>query len=171
VSSGSGRGSRFRSARRRRSRPARPGARSRPDRTTAAASTARGRLYCWGDNSFDQLGTGDTTPHDAPFPIGTDTDWAGLSINTFHGCARKTDDSLYCWGRNVEGQLGVGDTNLRATPARVPGAAEWIAVSAGRFFSCAAKRDRSVWCTGKNDEGQLGVGDFNRRNILTMLSL
>jgi hypothetical protein len=124
-----------------------------------------GSLWCWGENSFGNLGTGDFTSHSSPFPIG-DASYTDLSLDTFHTCAVDENADLWCWGRNVEGQLGLGDIQDRALPTRVASGG-WAQVAVGRFHTCAKKLDDSVWCTGENVVGQLGVGDTDRRNEFT----
>ena len=125
-----------------------------------------GTLWCWGDNSFGQLGFPPSPMQPAPKQIGADSDWTDVSIGTFSACARKTDRSIWCWGRNAEGQLGLGDTADRTTPTKI-GTGSWKAIAAGRFHTCALSDDGTVWCAGENAAGQLGVGDRARRNALT----
>jgi alpha-tubulin suppressor-like RCC1 family protein len=81
------------------------------------AITTGGALFCWGKNDFSQLGTGDTTQQNAPFAIGTDTNWATVAGGLKHSCGTRTDGSLWCWGDDSSGQLG--DAPSRATPGAV----------------------------------------------------
>jgi alpha-tubulin suppressor-like RCC1 family protein len=72
-----------------------------------------GTLWCWGDNSFGQLGTGSTTPEPVPAQVGTDTDWEQVSVAWYHACASKLDGELWCWGQ-------VPGLAASMTPALVP---------------------------------------------------
>jgi alpha-tubulin suppressor-like RCC1 family protein len=131
-----------------------------------------GTLWCWGDNQYGQLGTGDTAPHSRPvrvealgnqvagvyLPSGT----GDISTRTAFSCALKTEGSLYCWGNNEYGQLGTGDANNRLDPARVDVLVH--AASLGSGFACARKNDNSIWCWGANESGQLGTGDTQSRS-------
>lgn len=126
---------------------------------------AGGSLWCWGENPFGNLGTGDLASQASPLRI-DDRNYSDLSLDTFHTCAIDTSSDLWCWGRNVEGQLGLGDIEDRLAPTRVA-TSGWVQVAVGRFHTCAKKLDDSVWCTGENVVGQLGVGDTDRRNEFT----
>jgi alpha-tubulin suppressor-like RCC1 family protein len=135
-----------------------------------------GTLWCWGADTFGKLGAPvdpDASPPRfvVPTQMGSDADWAQVSVDVFHACAVKLGGTLWCWGRNAEGQLGVGDITDRATPTQVGSAAHWSSVSVGRFHTCAEEIDHSVWCTGENVAGQLGTGDTARRNTFTAVAL
>lgn len=142
----------------------------------ACATKHDGTMWCWGDDEFSQLGLSPgpdagSTRALVPTRSGSDSDWAQVSVDTFHGCAVKTGGTLWCWGRNVEGQLGLGDTQDRGSPTQVGMDTDWILVSAGRFHTCAETSGHAVYCTGANDTGQLGVSDTNRRNAFTQVAL
>lgn len=131
-----------------------------------------GTLWCWGADTFGKLGAAvdpDAAPPRfvVPMQVGSDANWAEVSVDVFHACAVKQGGTLWCWGRNAEGQLGVGDIADRSTPTQVANASDWSSVSVGRFHTCAEKIDRTVWCTGENVAGQLGTGDTTRRNTFT----
>jgi alpha-tubulin suppressor-like RCC1 family protein len=128
--------------------------------THTCAFTTDGAVWCWGDNRFGQLGTGDTVEHDAPVAVDP-TDLPGVT-EVFpggeHTCALRTDNSLWCWGNNRFGQLGLGDTNVRLTPTRVDALGTDVAAAyAGGAHTCAVKTDGSVWCWGNNQYGQIGA--------------
>ncbi|RYE86418.1 MAG: hypothetical protein EOO75_15755, partial [Myxococcales bacterium] len=82
-----------------------------------------GSVKCWGDNSFGQLGQGDTAARgDGPGEMGTDlltvklgstSPVVQLAAGAHHTCARRQDGRVKCWGRNDRGQLGLGDTGHR----------------------------------------------------------
>jgi alpha-tubulin suppressor-like RCC1 family protein len=123
-----------------------------------------GTLWCWGNNAYGQLGTGDTRPRSAPAQVDPQGMGAGVAVvfaGANHTCAVMTDSTLWCWGNNQFGQLGVGDQRTRLSPARVdfadvgPGVS---VVTAGGNHTCAAKTDGTLWCWGNNQYGQLGSG-------------
>ena len=125
-----------------------------------------------GEQRLGQLGVPpESSPVAAPRQVGTDADWAQISIEAFSACGVKTDGSLWCWGRNAEGQLGVGDINDRYAPTEVMPGASFRAASVGRFHACATESDGTVVCMGENSNGQLGLGDTTRRNIPTAVDL
>ncbi len=94
------------------------------DQHTCAVKS-NGTLYCWGINTFGQLGTGEVgrdTSKYVPTKIGHDSDWIDVHTGTFHTCALKKSGTVYCWGQNVDGQIGTGgDNNDRPYPEAVFG--------------------------------------------------
>jgi alpha-tubulin suppressor-like RCC1 family protein len=130
---------------------------------------APGRLYCFGDGSFGQLGIAPRANTNVPLQVGDGTDWRTVAIDTFHSCGIRGAGTLWCWGRNAEGQLGVGDIADRDIPTLVGSDSNWADVSVGRFHTCARKTDGTAWCTGGSDDGKLGNGDLDRRNTMTQV--
>jgi len=132
---------------------------------------AAGELFCWGGNSFGNLGLGDTAQRLVPTQVEAaqpERVWQQVAIDTFHGCGIDSETNLYCWGRGLEGQLGTSDDDEHLLPALVaPGFAQ---VAAGRMSSCAVSVGGAVLCAGENDAGQLGVGDSERRPTFTELT-
>ena len=56
-------------------------------------------LHCWGRNLEGQFGLGDnSTQHQTPMQIGTDTDWIHVGVGRFYTCAQKRDGSVWCTG-------------------------------------------------------------------------
>jgi alpha-tubulin suppressor-like RCC1 family protein len=78
------------------------------------AVTSGGLLYCWGQNSLGQLGTGDFTDRAAPAQVGQLAGWQQVSAGNDYTCAIRAGE-LYCWGSNGAGKLGTGD-GLRPAP-------------------------------------------------------
>jgi hypothetical protein len=84
--------------------------------------TRQAGLYCWGDNTFGQLGssTNISTPTPPAGPVSLSGTVAQLAAGTAHTCALLTDHSLYCWGNNGKGQIGEGTaTGTFTSPTKV----------------------------------------------------
>ncbi len=116
-----------------------------------------GTLWCWGDNSYGQLGQGDTVPSSQPLQVGLDSDWRQVSAFGPHTCAVKEDDSLWCWGNNVYGQLGIAEVGHQLSPTRIDSDVAFVTVTTGQFHTCALDSDNDSHCWGLNAEGQLGI--------------
>jgi hypothetical protein len=66
--------------------------------THSCALGQDGRAYCWGDNAWGQLGTGDNIAHPSPTQVVGGITWSRLSTSYRRGCGVSTDHRLYCWG-------------------------------------------------------------------------
>ena len=92
-----------------------------------------GEVYCWGDNTYAQLGVpasdAATNPgHVAkPLDITGRTSWVAVVAGARHTCAVLTAsnalaDQIYCWGADDDGQLGVDDSGNEPGCQRLPSA-------------------------------------------------
>lgn len=126
--------------------------------STCGISTS-GTLWCWGDNTHGELGTGDTTSQLSPVRVGTATDWASASVGGGSACGIRTGGTLWCWGDNSYGELGTGNTTNQLSPVQIGTAADWASVSASLDSACAVRTDGTLWCWGNNDYGELGTGN------------
>ena len=89
------------------------------DGAHACALLATGAVTCWGENSFGQLGTGDTTPLLASFAAARVRGRlrpAKLVLGNQHTCAIAADERIKCWGSNRQGQLGPDVAGDRHAP-------------------------------------------------------
>ncbi|HMJ11595.1 MAG TPA: hypothetical protein VK524_09300, partial [Polyangiaceae bacterium] len=118
-----------------------------------------GRLYCWGQNDFGQLGLGDVANRNVPTAIGAGTDWADMCGGEYHSCALRANGELYCWGRNSKGQLGIGSLVDQRSPVRVAGFSDFTHLTCNSELSCALRRSGALYCWGDNLEGAPGLAD------------
>lgn len=126
----------------------------------SCAVGTNGSLWCWGRNTFGQLGIKRSGPYAvAPERVGgTKTSWKQVAAGGSSTCAIRKDGSLWCWGVNHRGQLGTGSTKSSDRPVRVGTSKKWKSVAMGYSDTCAIRTDGSLWCWGENNSGQLGTG-------------
>jgi len=88
----------------------------------SCARTTAGRLMCWGDNYYGEVGDGTTADRPTPATVaGLENGVTGVSAGGYHTCAVTSLGAVMCWGYNAYGELGDGTTTPGLTPARVVG--------------------------------------------------
>jgi alpha-tubulin suppressor-like RCC1 family protein len=115
-------------------------------------------IYCWGENTYGQLGDGTRT--DRTVPVGILDGAASVATGAQHSCATDTSGGVHCWGYDDAAQVsGVRASTPVLEPTPVAGVAEPIvALSAGGTHTCARSFAENIWCWGWNAEGQAGAG-------------
>jgi len=111
---------------------------------------------CWGDNSYGQLGTGNTPEGWEPVAVSDLANVTAISAGLRHTCAVLSDGTARCWGYNYYGQLGNETTTDSVTPVAVSGLSNVAAIWAGSYHTCVALTNGEAFCWGLNDSGQLG---------------
>jgi hypothetical protein len=138
---------------------------------TTCAVRVDGASFCWGENSFGQLGYphqdtigDDERPVDAG-PLATGPGLEKFVLGQEETCALYFGGAVKCWGHNATGQLGYGNTNslpqdatpASLTPVPVGLPSQDLALSSGHV--CSVVSGGSVRCWGGNASGQLGYGN------------
>ena len=130
--------------------------------------TSDGTAYCWGQNSFGQLGDGTLLSRNAPVRVSTTLTFSSINAGEAHTCALTSSGAARCWGRNDGGQLGDGSTTPRSVPTPVAVDLAFQAIDAGGYggpldnpfpsFTCALSTGGDAYCWGENAFGTLGRG-------------
>lgn len=151
-------------------------------RTTCAVRNDS-RLYCWGDNSFGQMGRSLTTKmSNVPLEVTTSNNVVQVATGYKHTCALLTNGQVVCFGDNSSGQLGQNDSLVK-TPGTMytvldvsgslplPNIRE---ITAGRYHTCAIDNSNRVYCWGRNANREIGnnspASAFTRPIFLNSLS-
>jgi alpha-tubulin suppressor-like RCC1 family protein len=115
-------------------------------------------IWCWGDNSEGNLGTGFQSPDKeldpvqitVPFtPTTKIFDGSTTRISWFIG----SDGKLYGWGRYFE---------KNPAPVAVDANTDWKSPAAGQRHYCGL-RTGQLWCWGQNTDGRVGDSSTTRR--------
>jgi len=141
-----------------------------------------GALWCWGADTYGQLGDNnqDYSVHATPIRVGSDSDWAGVTSLAAHTCAIKSGGTIWCWGYG-DTRLGFGPGSPSVlVPTQVGTDSDWATIDAGYQHTCATKLGGALWCWGdmgptdydnptqigtSTDSGWVGAGGFNACTI------
>ncbi|CAG9862836.1 unnamed protein product [Phyllotreta striolata] len=121
-------------------------------------------LYCWGANSYGQLGLGyrsdeEITPKEIPLK---DCDLRAENIVSIAGGAGHTlildnQGFVYCCGWNSKGQLALSDDTLKFSQIEILKEFKVVQISCGWDFSAAVTECGKQFVWGNNGNTQLGL--------------
>ena len=121
---------------------------------------SNGGLYLWGSNTYGELGLGNATDlnsRSSPTQVGSDTNWAMISVGYKSTYAIKTNGTLWAWGQDGNGALGLNTGNInKSSPVQVGSLTTWSKVCALVSSAAAIKTDGTLWSWGYNIYGQVG---------------
>lgn len=129
-----------------------------------------GHVRCWGDNTANQLGQGNTNSysslHPSEIPLldlgGVATD---VQLGNNFSCALLESGKVQCWGNNTLGELGQGTSTAHLNerpsaigPVELSANAKAISIAPSSSMACALLTNDQVQCWGQNALGALGIG-------------
>ena len=135
-----------------------------PDNYNTTCAVLRdGKVVCWGDNAYGQLGDGSTRPSLTPVRVRGLEKAVAVSVGETGACAVTEDGLVHCWGDALDSANGSpvdahGNAVWAKAPVQVRGISSAVQVAVGTGFSCALLRDKSVACWGSDWAGALGDG-------------
>lgn len=135
-----------------------------------------GEVKCWGDNTYGQLGQGDTRDRGdnasemgdnlAAIELGGAGVAVAIAVGGNQSCAQLQGGTWKCWGHNPFGQLGLGDSDHRGNEAGEMGDnLPPLDFGTGRTarilrmeenHACALLDNDQLKCWGRDHAGQLG---------------
>ena len=141
-----------------------------------ACAIAVRKAYCWGRNSYGNLGDGTHSSHSTAVPVDTAGVLSGKDLVDISGaghgysCVLDTAATPYCWGENEHGQLGDGTTTDSSVPvAVVPGVlagTQLRRIVVQFVHTCVLDASGAAYCWGHEEHGALGNGVAANANVL-----
>lgn len=140
--------------------------------------TGAGVAYCWGYDSYGQLGDSSlySAAHHTPVAVVGGLTFTNLTAGFMHTCGVTNNGATYCWGLAEVGALGDGQSHLicygfkafpdapcSKSPVAVAGGLTFASVTAGFGHTCGLTRGGAAYCWGDNGNGQLGDGSTTRQ--------
>ncbi len=120
-----------------------------------------GTVWCWGQNSSGQMGSGATSGTDVTKPqqvVGL-TGVIAIEAGYNWACARHANLSISCWGSNAYKQIDGATTTIQPKPVLHPDVKLARDLSIGSYHGCYTNIFSIGRCFGYNIEGQCGTGD------------
>jgi alpha-tubulin suppressor-like RCC1 family protein len=120
-------------------------------------------LRCSGDNSYGELGDGQTKSSSVPVLAQPSLKAQAVAVGDYVTCALVNSHSVKCWGRGAPyGGLGNGvyANSLDPVDVLLPTDVSFTAVTAKANHFCALSATGRIWCWGDNTFGQLGNDSY-----------
>lgn len=130
-------------------------------RSVSAASSGTCAIYrkgafCWGDNSYGQLGDGTSRPDSVPVLVRTAVSFASIAAGPATTCALTAAGAAYCWGFGSFGTLGRGGAVNDSLPGAVSGGLTFAQLALNDDVSCGLTTGNAAYCWGYSVYGDLG---------------
>ena len=104
------------------------------------------RLWCWGDNSFKQLGNGTNINCIIPEPS-FHGKWESIQAGDNYTCGLNDENKMFCWGYRKD-RFYVTPRPVDPKEINVSNIGQ---ISLGDHHICIIKDDQTLWCWGVVD--------------------
>jgi len=135
------------------------------DKHVCALHRDEGTIYCWGNNTFGQLGSSST--QGLPEQVAADANnytlkgAKSIAAGKDRTCYISSKDELYCWGNGAHGLLGndsvASQYPLRVLDSNTDSVGGSAVVSVGYDHACVIGTNQKLFCFGLNQNGQMGT--------------
>lgn len=154
--------------------------------TLGSSLDVSGRVFCWGTNSFGQLGNASPLVKKQASAVkylssGVETDLSqivAIASGEEHSCALTLSGELYCWGLNDKAQSGISPASTGVAEMLVSGGRKYLGMArkvqaegvdvqasslwAGGDVSCYRETlTGNIRCFGETRKGQLGYTNLS----------
>lgn len=132
-------------------------------RTHSCGLTLTGSAYCWGVNTFGELGDSSTTDRNLPTSVSGGFVFTNLAAGRANTCGLIADGSAYCWGTNAAGQLGDGTTTARLSPTPTAIGHKFTSIGFSDpitlppYEVCGLETTGAVFCWGQDKSTPIAV--------------
>jgi len=131
-----------------------------------------GEVYCWGQSTNSNLGTGMESDNAIPHKVYELKDSIKVDVGDGFACSLGKTGIVACWGKNDVGQVGDGyeDSKDRMFPSYVAVVRNVVDMAVGDKHACALNEEGYVYCWGDNKFGQLGNLSLPTSNLVQTIS-
>jgi alpha-tubulin suppressor-like RCC1 family protein len=112
--------------------------------------TSDSTAYCWGANTYGELGDGTRVSRDTPTRVGGNIKVAAISPSVNTTCALDSSGKAFCWGRREFGSTGDGlapEGEVELLPKAVQTRVRFKALS-GALPNCGITFQGAAYCWG-----------------------
>lgn len=121
-----------------------------------------GQAFCWGINTWGQLGNGSQGASLVPVPVSGGRTFSRIVAGRSTTCALDAAGDAWCWGINNGGH-GTS-VNFLPEPTQVVLAPAFVSLAMAGQVVCGLTATGEVWCWGRSSTGQLGDGVSGQSN-------
>jgi alpha-tubulin suppressor-like RCC1 family protein len=140
--------------------------------TYVCALTVEGKPYCWGTNTFDELGTGSRRQFVkflSPTPVQGAPLFETIRVVGIHSaCGLTAAGEAWCWGyrsTTATGDVRERDDISHRTPKRIRFSDTVRDITGGLVHGCLLNEEGRAYCWGSNLKGELGTGNWDESYV------